>query len=201
MAMPADPSHTALTAEAWQRVLAWMSALTDLVARHGVTVWSASVRAAIRGLLLPAEATLRRLIFLMACQIARPASPAPPARKRHSPPTVPASHAPPEPSSPGFRLGESQPGAGRAAPSAPPPGLRAAPEASALTFRLLSRIVTLVEASRSPDVLAQRLARRLKVLPAPTSGVTRPLPPPTRDLLTRLDTAARAALPEAVNSS
>ena len=216
MSKPLAPNspHAALIEEAGP-LLGW---LIDQLARFfvpGANPTLSGLRRAVRHYLVPAEAAMRRALYLIAVSLTLPAprvmtrKPAPPGKGADT-----AQEAP-RPRPPLFRLTETAPPppthkipddrlprisipgiTPRPAPPAPTP--RNPPDFAAYEARILRRFNALEAAFLDPDRTALRLARRLARQEKPRPGLSlihipgtnsRKLTASVRHLLERLNTA------------
>jgi hypothetical protein len=185
---------------------------------------AAFLRRLVRQFLLPAEAALRRALYLIADTLAPEPARAP--LRPASAPARPAGARPPAPPrTPGFRLTETPPRApvrrlppnagprisiAGLAPSPPPPRPRRPVDPVALEDRLHRRLAAFDAAFTDPLRAARRLLRLLarRASPRPVLSLVRvpgldakPLDPAERRLLADLNTAVIAAFARVPNTS
>ena len=165
--------------------------------------------------LLPAEAFLRRALYLIAATLPVPPAPSPAARTAVAKPRNDAPAKPAKPGTPLFRLTEPVPRpqtdhrAPRAAAPRQPRLPKPAPDLAALNQKFHNRLAALRSACAFPEAAAERLRRRLAAQPpatcplssVPPSGLTATRLSGVRETYAELSGAAFHTWPRLVDSS
>lgn len=210
------PEH--LIAEALRQVAQLVLFAQDLLLDRTGAAKAVALRGVLASCIAPAEAILRRAIYLLASTL--PPEPvrtrtiitgaAFPARSGNDQPPAPA-----KPRTPLFRLTEPAARAPRPATSrtnAPSPTARAvprAPDLAALAEKVQSRLTALQAASGNPQAAARRLLRRLArtrptrrpLSEAAPPGITRMRMDSFKIFFAQINTASLQAWPRLSNTS
>lgn len=196
-------------------MLGWLIDQFSRLFVPGAAVTLSGLRRAVRRYLVPAEAAMRRALYLIAVTLTLPAPRAP--GNKAAPPRKGGNIAPPatRPRPPLFRFTETAPAPPAhkipedrlprisvpgitPRPVPPPPVPRNPPDFAAYEARILRRFNALETAFLDPGRAALRLARRLARQPKPRPGLSlihipgtasKTLAAPVRSLLERLNTA------------